>query len=121
MELLSNLFQRPHVFTQARPEADIEDVFEPELLASILNSCYELIGEQKLTASKLQNADTTTDRLVKQAEAAFRLMPLVPMLDHFAPAAWLIRNPKVLDGKTAAVAKTLDRAEKIFTTFNKLL
>lgn len=45
----------------------------------------------------------------------------VPMLDHFSPAAWLIRNPKLLDGKSPSVSKTLDRAEKIFGAYNKLL
>jgi len=49
----------------------------------------------------------STERLVKQAEAAFAMMPVdVPEFDHFTPAAWLIRNPKVLDGRRALYRRT---------------
>jgi len=72
-----------------------------------------------LSADKLKEAVESTERLVKQAEAAFAVMPVdVP---EFTPAAWLIRNPKVLDAKTGAVPKTLDRAQTIFEAYNKLL
>lgn len=106
----------------ARSEADIEDVFEPELFAEILNGTYALEPAHKLTAAKLKAADSSTERLIKQAEAAFKLFPeSVPMLDHFAPAAWLIRNPKLLDGKSVGVESSLARVEKIFEVFNRLL
>lgn len=115
-----------HFYTTAdfleRPEADIEDLFDPESFVTILNSCYELGDSEKLTVQKLKAADSKTERLVKQAEAAFRIMPeSVPMFDHFTPAMWLLRNPKHLDGKSAPVQRTLDRAEKIFQTYNDLL
>lgn len=105
-----------------RAEADVEDFFEPELFVTILNDCYALDGTNKLTVQKLKDADKTTDRLVKQAEAAFKLLPDdIPMFDHFTPAAWLIRNTKILDGKSAAVTATLDRAEMVFGMYNQLL
>lgn len=105
-----------------RAEADIEDVFEPEVFVAILNGCYNLQGEAKLTVERLRAADPSTERLVKQAEAAFRVLPeSTPMLDHFTPAAWLIRNPKILDAKNAATGRTLDKAETIFSTYNQLL
>jgi hypothetical protein len=115
-----------HFYTMAdflnRAEADIEDIFEPEVFTSILNDCYALSVANKLTVEKLKAADPSTERLVKQADAAFRVMPeTIPVFEHFAPAAWLIRNPRLLDGKSAAVGKTLDRAEKIFQAYNKLL
>ncbi len=115
-----------HFFTIAdflkRSEADIEDIFEPETFATILNDAYELKSPHDLSALKLKAADPTTDRLVKQAEAAFKLMPEeIPMFDHFSPAAWLIRNSKMLDGKSALIQKALERAEKIFTAYNQLL
>ena len=76
----------------------------------------------KLTVKKLKATDASTERLVKQAEAAFRVMPdTIPMFDHFRPAAWLIRNTKLLEKKSAPIGKTLDRAEKIFKTYNDLL
>ena len=104
-----------------RAEADVEDMFEPDLFAAMLNDAYQLQDTEKLTAEKLKRADQGTDRLVKQAEAAFRIMPeTVTMLDHFTPAAWLIRNSKFLDGKSTSVTATLSRAEKIFEAYNGL-
>ena len=74
-----------------------------------------------MSADKLKEVEST-ERLVKQAEDAFAVMPIdVPEFDHFTSAAWLIRNPKVLDAKTGAVPKTLDRAQTIFEAYNKLL
>lgn len=122
----SQVLQAAHFYTIAdflnRNEADIEDVFEPELFATILNSTYNLKGSNELSAEKLRNAEKSTERLIKQAEAAFAVMPaVVPELDHFTPASWLIRNPKTLDAKTGVVPKTLDRAQMIFDAYNKLL
>lgn len=115
-----------HFYTMAdfleRAEADIEDLFDPELFVDIVNGCYGFQGANGLTVAKLKAANGGTDRLVKQAEAAFRLLPdTIPMFNHFTPAAWLLRNPMILDGETAPLARTLNRAEKIFDVFNKLL
>lgn len=122
----SEVLKAEHFFTMAdlleRPEADIEDIFEPELFALILNATYDLADATALNAKRLSDANTSTARLVKQAEAAFAVMPdTVANFDHFTPAAWLIRNSKVLDAKSAAVTTTLDRAQTIFDNFNKLL
>lgn len=122
----SNVLNVGHFYTMAdflgRAEADIEDMFEPEVFVDILNKTYALEDKYKLTVEKLKDADKTTERLVKQAEALFRLMPEpIPMFDHFAPAAWLIRNPKALEGKNTGIEQTLARAEKVFTTYNQLL
>jgi len=103
-----------------KAEGDIEDVFEPELFVEILNGCYEPPVAQRITVASLEAADTTV-RQVKKAEALFRVMPTVAEFDHFAPAAWLIRHPQTLDQDTVPVSITLDRAEKIFEAFNKLL
>ena len=75
-----------------------------------------------MKSSKLEAADTGTSRLVKKAEAAMRLMPPeVAEFDHFGPAGWLLRNPRILQGKQAYVKRTLDRAEKIIKALNGLL
>lgn len=121
----SDVLKAGHFYTMAdflqRTEADIEDMFEPELFASILNSTYGLEGTTLLDAKKLADAQKGTVRLVKLAEAAFAVMPAtVAEFDHFTPAGWLIRNPKVLDGKSAAVTATLDRAQTVFDTYNDL-
>ena len=122
----SQVLQAGHFYTVAdflnRPEADIEDIFEPQLFANILNATYKLEGIDGLTDDKLKSAASGTERLVKQAEAAFAVMPAAfPEYDHFTPAAWLIRNLKILEAKTSIVLKTLDRAQAIFDAYNRLL
>ncbi|WP_148715759.1 AAA family ATPase [Chitinolyticbacter meiyuanensis] len=105
-----------------RPEADIEDLFAPGLFAEILNHTYSLPAEHTLSTTKLDAADETTSRLIKKAEAYFKLLPeTIEMLDHFAPAAWLVRNGEMLDATTPEVNETLDRAELVVRTFNALL
>jgi len=120
------LLQADHVFTIAdfteQEEGDVEDLFPHEKYAELLNEAYGLQAMNKLTAERLQAADTKTHRVVKQAEAAFRVMPAeVDEFDHFAPSGWLIRNPAFLDAKDADTATLLDRAEHLFKTFNALL
>ena len=105
-----------------KTEADTEDLIAPSLLVDILNSAYQLAGDHALTAERLEAADTTTPRLVKKAEAYFRLLPEnVPMLDHYVPAQWLFENQGILRNDGIAVAETLARAEKLFTAVNDLL
>ena len=105
-----------------RGEADVEDIFDPDVFVAILNGCYELKDANELTVEKLKAAQTSTERLVKQAEAAFRIMPeSIPMFDHFSPAAWLIRNPSLLETKSVPIGRTLDQAEQIFEVYNDLL
>jgi hypothetical protein len=105
-----------------KDESDIEDLFEDELFATIVNSTYELSGKNKLTSKSLAEADANTDRLVKRVEAAFKVMPeTIPMFDHFTPSAWLIRTPDALDGNKKDIENTLERAEKLFETLNALL
>ncbi|MEI7959264.1 MAG: ATP-dependent endonuclease, partial [Verrucomicrobiota bacterium] len=67
-------------------------------------------------------AAAPTPRIVKKAEALFKLMPAtVAEFDHFAASRWLLENPSVLDADTPAVLTTLDRFEKVFKAFNVLL
>lgn len=120
----SQILKAGHFFTVVefidKDEGDIEDLFEPALFIEILNGCYQPPEGQRVTLEKLQTADTTV-RQVKKAEALFRVMPSVAEFDHFAPAAWLIRNPQILDGEGELASKTLGRAEAVFETFNRLL
>lgn len=105
-----------------KDEADTEDLFEPDLFVTLLNKTFELSGDHELTAAKLEAADESTPRLIKKAEAYFKLLPdTIPMLDHYAPSAWLIANPDALAGESDDVKNTLDRAEKLFEELNKLL
>jgi hypothetical protein len=103
-------------------EADIEDVFAPALYAKILNGAFNLPPEHQLTEQKLLEADANTSRLLKKAEAYFRILPPeLPEFDHFTPAEWLIRNPGVLDGDAPEVVSTLERAGKVIARLNSIL
>ena len=93
-------------------------------------SPVEVLGIHARTAAERQKyaelfakaLHADTERIVKRAEALFRLMPPeVPEFDHFAPARWLLENPHVLDGDSPAVLATLERAEQVFLRFNALL
>ncbi len=102
-------------------EADVEDIFDPELFAAILNGAYSPPAGKEVEKDALLAA-SGTERIVKKAEALFKLMPPeVPEFDHFGPARWLLEKPQILDGDSAAVTATLDRAEKVFQAFNALL
>jgi predicted ATP-dependent endonuclease of OLD family len=122
----SEILKAGRVFTIAdftsKSESDIEDLFEPELFVAVVNASYELPAAHALTVDTLRSADASTERLVKQAEAAFKVMPdSIPMYDHFTPAAWLLKNLGQLDGDTQPVLKTLDRAESLFKALNSVL
>jgi energy-coupling factor transporter ATP-binding protein EcfA2 len=102
-----------------KTEADVEDLFDPDLFVRIVNAAYSLAALHALTVEKL-SAAATTERQVKKAEAAFNVMPEgIPVYDHFTPAAWLVRNVSVLED--AGADASLDRAEALFKTFNQLL
>lgn len=102
-------------------EADVEDIFTPELYAEILSGAYNHPEGMEISADVLM-ASAATERIVKKAEALFMLMPPeVPEFDHFTPARWLIENATIMDAESPAVQATLDRAEVIFKTFNNLL
>jgi predicted ATP-dependent endonuclease of OLD family len=103
-------------------EADIEDVFSPELYISIVNQAYKLPPEHQLTLKQVQEAEPGTTRLVKQVEACFRILPPdMPDFDHYTPAEWLFQHPEVLDDNSQAVLDTLDRAERVIAPLSRLL
>lgn len=105
-----------------KEEADTEDLFDPELFVDLLNSAYELPSTHLLTADKLENADSATPRMIKKAEAYFRVLPeSIPEFDHYRPAEWLIENPAFLNVEKESVIKTLDRAEPLIVAINGFL
>jgi len=107
-------------------EADIEDVFHPELFVQIVNKAFELSDGNLASVKKLNEALSTTTRLVKKAETYFNLLQAEqPLFDHFTPAMWLFQNPSLLEdkvkNKTKGLDETLDSAEIIIKTLNSLL
>jgi predicted ATPase len=105
-----------------KAEADIEDLFDADVYAGLLNKTYQLPVMHHLNAAKLEAADSTTERVVIRAEAAMRGLPVsLPPFDHFTPASWLIRNPDFLNDPSLNTSTAFDRAESIFRYFNALI
>lgn len=103
-------------------EADIEDVFSPSSYARILNQAFNLTGADEITSQKLIDADPNTSRLVKKAEAYFRVLPPeVPKFDHYTPAEWLFSHPEFLDEDSPDISATLERAERVVGALNTIL
>jgi len=122
----SDIMKAGQFFTVAdflsQSEADVEDLFAPELFVDILNGAYAPPSTHQVTVESLTNADVNTPRLVKKAEALFRLMPAeVNEFDHFGPARWILENPDVLDQETPSVLETICRFEHLVQAYNKLL
>jgi predicted ATP-dependent endonuclease of OLD family len=105
-----------------KEEADIGDFFEPELFVELVNRTYGLAGQHALTRPKLMEADNGTIRLVRKAEAYFRLLPEnIPEYSHYDPALYLLRDPELLEGDEEIKTKTLDRFEMAFHRINKFV
>lgn len=121
----ADILKAGHFYTCAdftgQAEADVEDLFDADLFVEMLNGAYKPPATNVVTAASLMSA-AATPRIVKKAEALFKLMPAtVAEFDHFGAARWLLENPATLDADTAAVNSTLDRFEHLFKTFNALL
>lgn len=121
----AQILKAGHFYTCAdfveQAEADVEDLLDPDLFVEILNGAYKPPGANLVSREGLMAA-APTPRIVKKAEALFNFMPPeVANFDHYGPSRWLLEHPAVLDDDTPAVKATLDRAERLFATFNKLL
>lgn len=103
-----------------KEEADIEDFFEPSLFVDLVNKTYNLPKANQLTVAKLMEADEKTERLVKKAEAYFRVLPHeLPEFSHFDPSMYLLQNPDLLNGKSAGIEKTLNRFAAAFERISR--
>jgi energy-coupling factor transporter ATP-binding protein EcfA2 len=105
-----------------KDEADIEDFFDPALFVDLVNKTYGLKDGHELTVEKLEAADTNTARLVKKAEAYFRVLPAeIPEYSHFDPSMYLLQHPAMLNGKGKSVQDTLARFEQAFERIAKFV
>jgi energy-coupling factor transporter ATP-binding protein EcfA2 len=121
----ADILKAGHFYTVAdfldQEEADIEDLFDVDIFVDMLNGAYDPPNAKAVTRDTLLSA-SSTPRLVKKAEALFKLMPPeVVEFDHYGPARWLLEHPSILDANTTAVASTLDKFEVVFKAFNGLL
>lgn len=122
----SQILQSGKIYTAAdftgKSESDIEDFIAPALYCDIVNKAYELDSKNLLSPASIQTAGSGVNQLVKQVEAAFRLLPAnTPEFNHFTPSNWLLRNPQVLDSNSSGVEATLKTFEKVFETINPLI
>ena len=105
-----------------KEEADVEDFFDPAFFVDLINRTYALTGDHLLTVEKLEAADMTTQRLVKKAEAYFRLLPEpIPEYSHYDPSLYLLQHPELWKGKGKPVQETLKRFETAFERIGKFL
>lgn len=121
----ADILKAGHFYTCAdftdQAEADVEDLFEAELFVEMLNGAYKPPSANIVTTANLM-AVNPTPRIVKKAEALFKLMPgSVAEFNHFGASRWLLENPSMLDGNTPAINATLDRFEAVFKAFNALV
>lgn len=103
-----------------KQEADVEDFFDPEFFVDLVNKAYGLKDAALLTTAKLMDADKTTERLVKKAEAYFTLLlPPTPEYSHYDPALYLLQNPGLLEGGEPEKVNSLNRFEEAFRRIGK--
>lgn len=92
------------------------------MYVKLLNGAYNLPPNLALTEQALADADKSTSRIVKKAEAAFRLFgTAVEEFNHYAPAEYLMRHPQLLDGEAVEVVHTLTKFEQADTLVNGCL
>jgi energy-coupling factor transporter ATP-binding protein EcfA2 len=105
-----------------KDEADIEDFFDPRFFVDLVNKTYQLPKTHQLTVKKLMEADETTERLVKKAEAYFRVLPpQCPEFSHFDPSMYLLQHPELLSSTDDFVVKSLERFEAAFERIGKFI
>lgn len=94
-------------------EADIEDMIGRHGYTALVKEAYGL--------KELKLDDKPTERVVKDVEDAFRMLPPeTAEFDHFFPSSFLIENPaviKTLPGYDVA----LDRFEQLFKDLNNFI
>lgn len=105
-----------------KDEADIEDFFDPAFFVDLVNRTYGLKDGHELTVEKLHAADENTTRLVKKAEAHFRVLPTeIPEYSHYDPSLFLLQHPELWKGKGKPVQETLNRFEAAFERIAKFI
>jgi predicted ATPase len=98
-------------------EADIEDMLGREFYVALVNETYELRGKDHVPAAKPANAP---ERVAKEVEAHFDLLPRQPEFSHEEPAENLFLKGD--DGvKLPSFADALGRMEKLIVHLNALI
>lgn len=105
-----------------KEEADIEDFFDPAFFVDLVNRTYGLKDGHELTVEKLEAADASSSRLVKKAEAYFRLLPdTVPQYSHYDPSLYLLQHAELWKGRGKHIQETLKRFEVAFERIGRFI
>jgi hypothetical protein len=115
------LLQKQNVLTFAdftgAKEADIEDMFEPDLYLELVNGEYKKSLSKPIAVADLAAQDP---RILVRLQKHLEQQPLQgETFSHFRPARYLTEHLKTLETKISDA--TLDRFEKAFLALNKLL
>lgn len=101
------------------PDADIEDLFDRDFYLNLVNRAYDRQLSAPITAADLNDKDP---RVVRQVEAYFRQHDIADgKLDHFKPAAVLLRQQGEVLTQQPIEEATLERAAQLFARLNSLL
>ena len=121
----SEIVEPNQVFTAAdfcdpeQSEADIEDFLGPDLHLKLVNTAYDLKEENILTPKDISESGVNSPTIIKQVEAIWQLKPKLPEFNHFVPASYLIKNPKIIHDSNADDA--VKRFERFFQKLNSLI
>lgn len=116
------LLEKKKVLTYAdfisTPEADVEDMFEPDFYLSLVNEEFSAdLGGRAISPNDLTGHSS---RILRRLEEYLDQTPLTngATFNHYRPARYLTEN---LSGLTAKIADvTLERFERLFRTLNGL-
>ena len=105
-----------HTFAEyvQRPEADIEDMFEPELYLVLVNGAYD-------TSIELADISENHPRIIRRLEEYLETAPLPndAVFNHYRPARYLSENIESLEDKFSE--RELGHFEEAFKSLNVLL
>ena len=118
----SGLLQDSHIFLATeytdRGEADVEDMIGIELYSELIDRCYGLIGEKRLSESLV---DGDPRRVVEVAENHLSVCVTEgPTFEHLSPAIFLLEHENDFLGVNGC-EDALKRFEEFFAAINQLL
>jgi hypothetical protein len=98
------------------PEADIEDMFEPDFYIDVVNAEFQAQLEKPVSLARLPAGS----RILMRLEKHFEAKPLKGgAFNHYRPARHFMENAASLKSKLSPA--TLDRFEALFKRLNGLL
>ena len=121
----SGLLAAGHLFSATefveQEEADIEDMLGKDFYFYLVNQCYDLKGNERLSNNtRSGNAPALILEEVKQHFRTRAVSTETPEFDHLSPAAYLFEHGNDFS-ETEGLEEALGRFEKLFESVNALL